>query len=137
MKDDNPQTLTPRLRFPEFVGQALQSLNLGDVTTESIVRNAGKHSSSPVMGVSNADGIVPMKERLIASDIARYKLVKQDWFAYNPMRLNIGSIARWQGETDILVSPDYVVSSAATMTNWKSIQRISTNSVSRRYGKTL
>lgn len=50
-----------------------------------------------------------MVERIIASDIARYKMAQKDWFAYNPMRLNIGSIARWRGEADILVSPDYVV----------------------------
>ena len=61
------------------------------------------------MGVTKADGIVPMESRLIASDIARYKLVETDCFAYNPMRLNIGSIARWEGEREILVSPDYVV----------------------------
>jgi type I restriction enzyme S subunit len=61
------------------------------------------------MGVTKADGIVPMEARLIAADIARYKLVENDWFAYNPMRLNIGSIARWKGEREILVSPDYVV----------------------------
>lgn len=30
-------------------------------------------------------------------------------YAYNPMRLNIGSIARWQGPQPVLVSPDYVV----------------------------
>ena len=61
------------------------------------------------MGVSKVLGIVPMEERIVASDIARYKLVRKDWFAYNPMRLNIGSIARWHGDDDILVSPDYVV----------------------------
>ena len=61
------------------------------------------------MGVSKVLGIVPMEERIVASDIARYKLVRKDWFAYNPMRLNIGSIARWHGDADILVSPDYVV----------------------------
>ncbi len=55
------------------------------------------------------DGIVPMKERLVATDISRYKLVRSNWFAYNPMRLNIGSIARWQGDSVVLVSPDYVV----------------------------
>jgi type I restriction enzyme S subunit len=62
-----------------------------------------------VMGVSKVEGIVPMEERIIAADRSRYKLVSKNWFAYNPMRLNIGSIARWQGERDILVSPDYVV----------------------------
>ena len=61
------------------------------------------------MGVKKEDGIVPMEERLVAADISRYKLVRKNWFAYNPMRLNIGSIARWQGESDVLVSPDYVV----------------------------
>jgi len=61
------------------------------------------------MGVSKVDGIVPMEDRLIAADTARYKIVRKDWFAYNPMRLNIGSIARRQGDHDILVSPDYVV----------------------------
>ena len=61
------------------------------------------------MGVKKEDGIVPMVERLVAADISRYKLVRNNWFAYNPMRLNIGSIARWQGESDVLVSPDYVV----------------------------
>ncbi|WP_213771974.1 restriction endonuclease subunit S [Bradyrhizobium sp. dw_78] len=50
-----------------------------------------------------------MEERLVAADISRYKLVRNNWFAYNPMRLNIGSIARWQGNSDVLVSPDYVV----------------------------
>ena len=105
----NKSASTRRLRFPEFIGQPLQELWLGDVTTESGIRNGDELPAASVMGVSKVDGIVPMEERTIASDIARYKVVRKDWFAYNPMRLNIGSIARWQGEADILVSPDYVV----------------------------
>jgi type I restriction enzyme S subunit len=61
------------------------------------------------MGVRKVEGIAPMQEGLAASDISRYKIVRNNWFAYNPMRLNIGSIARWHGDSDILVSPDYVV----------------------------
>ena len=61
------------------------------------------------MGVKKAEGIVPMDGRLIGTDISRYKVVRKNWFAYNPMRLNIGSIARWSNERDVLVSPDYVV----------------------------
>lgn len=98
-----------KLRFPKFRGSPLRSVQLGDVTEESRARNGGRHSVASVMGVSNADGIVPMEARLIAADIERYKIVEHDWFAYNPMRLNIGSIARWKGEGEILVSPDYVV----------------------------
>lgn len=98
-----------RLRFPEFVGQRLRQVLFGDVTAESTERNGNNLSTMPVMGVSKAEGIVPMEERLIASDIVRYKIVEKDWFAYNPMRLNIGSIAQWKGAASILVSPDYVV----------------------------
>lgn len=101
--------VVPKLRFPEFAGQTLREVPLSDVTTESTTRNGDAPPVGVVMGVSKVAGIVPMEERIVASDIARYKVVKKDWFAYNPMRLNIGSIARWQGDADILVSPDYVV----------------------------
>lgn len=99
----------PKLRFPEFLGQPLHDVQLGDVTEEASTRNGGKLAAASVMGVRKEGGIVPMEERLVAGDISRYKLVRSNWFAYNPMRLNIGSIARWQGGDEILVSPDYVV----------------------------
>jgi len=114
MKQDSTTALVPKLRFPEFRGASLWSVLLGDVTEESRRRNGNKHSAASVMGVTKADGIVPMESRLIASDIARYKLVETDGFAYNPMRLNIGSIARWEGKREILVSPDYVVFKCST-----------------------
>ena len=104
----------PKLRFPEFLGQPLHDVQLGDVTEEASSRNGGKLAAASVMGVRKEGGIVPMEERLVAGDISRYKLVRNDWFAYNPMRLNIGSIARWQGDDEILVSPDYVVFRCST-----------------------
>lgn len=114
MKDTGKLALMPKLRFPEFRRAALRSVLLGDVTEEGRRRNGKKHSVDAVMGVTKADGIVPMEARLIAADIERYKLVEHDWFAYNPMRLNIGSIARWQGNSEVLVSPDYVVFKCVT-----------------------
>ena len=96
-------------RFPEFMGQPLHHVRLRDLTEECTARNGSRLSSETVMGVKKEDGIVPMEERLIAADLSRYKLVRNNWFAYNPMRLNIGSIARWQRDSDVLVSPDYVV----------------------------
>jgi type I restriction enzyme S subunit len=91
------------------MGESLHDVRLQEVTEESTTRNNGKLPPALVMGVRKDNGIVPMKERLVAADISRYKVVRPNWFAYNPMRLNIGSIARWQGGSDILVSPDYVV----------------------------
>ncbi len=109
MKHDDKPPVTPRLRFPEFIEDTVREVQHKDVTVESTTRNGKTLPPTSVMGVTKTEGIVPMEERIIALDIARYKLVQKDWFAYNPMRLNIGSIARWQGESDILVSPDYVV----------------------------
>lgn len=112
MSNSRPTTSAcqiPKLRFPEFDGRPIHPVRLGDVTEEPSTRNLGQLPSEFVMGVRKDEGIVPMEGRLIAENTSRYKIVKKDWFAYNPMRLNIGSIARWQGEEDVLVSPDYVV----------------------------
>lgn len=103
------EALVPKLRLPEFADRHLHSTSLGKVTEESTARNTGKLAANLIMGVSKEDGIVPMQSHLIAENISRYKVVRKDWFAYNPMRLNIGSIARWHGENARLVSPDYVV----------------------------
>lgn len=62
-----------------------------------------------VMSVNKTEGMIPMREQTIGKSIDRYKIVKPGWFAYNPMRINVGSICRWHKETDCLVSPDYVV----------------------------
>ena len=109
MTKESKSAVAPMRRFPDFNGSALREVQLSDVTAESAIRNGDRLPFTSVMGVTKGEGIVPMVERIIASDIARYKIVQRDWFAYNPMRLNIGSIARWQGQADILVSPDYVV----------------------------
>jgi len=83
--------------------------HLGDVAAESTRRNVGGLDAEAVYSVTKANGMVPMHEDIVGSDITRYKLVRPKAFAYNPMRINIGSIARWEGGSEVLVSPDYVV----------------------------
>lgn len=102
------QLLTGKRRFPGFA-HLLRNLRLRDVTEECSERNRQGLGTEAVMAVTKADGIVPMRERLIGADLERYKQVRKDWFAYNPMRINIGSIARSHRDDTILVSPDYVV----------------------------
>lgn len=102
------QLLTGQRRFKGCL-EEWQPAQLRDVTTECEERNRGQLSPESVMAVTKAEGIVPMRERTIAADIGRYLIVRKDWFAYNPMRINIGSIARWSGDKAIVVSPDYVV----------------------------
>lgn len=62
-----------------------------------------------IMAVTKQSGMRPMREDTIAAAIDRYKIVRPNAFAYNPMRLNIGSIAMSSFRDDVLVSPDYVV----------------------------
>lgn len=101
--------LRGRGRFREFARQPWQEVRLADVTIECSQRNGSRLGVDAVMAVTKAEGMVPMKEETIGASLDRYKVVRRDWFAYNPMRVNIGSIARWTGDSDVLVSPDYVV----------------------------
>jgi type I restriction enzyme S subunit len=86
-----------------------KKVKLKSVTRESIQRNAKQLGRIAIMAVTKKSGMRPMKEEIIAADIDRYKVVAPGAFAYNPMRLNIGSIVMSGFQSDVLVSPDYVV----------------------------
>ncbi|MEI0565151.1 restriction endonuclease subunit S [Brachyspira pulli] len=63
--------------------------------------------------VSNMKGIVRSEDyhdnSIHSDDTSNYTILKQDMFAYNPSRLNIGSIGRLKNKISGLVSPMYVV----------------------------
>lgn len=103
------QLFTGRRRLRGFAKQAWESVRIGDVVRESSQRNRRQFGIDRVMAVNKVHGLIPMRERTIAADIDRYKIVEPGAFAYNPMRINIGSIARSHLDGAALVSPDYVV----------------------------
>jgi len=84
-------------------------VHLKDVANESMRRNRTKLDRARLYAVTKAEGMVPMREQVQGATIDRCKIVEQGWFAYNPMRINIGSIARWMEAAPVMVSPDYVV----------------------------
>lgn len=84
-------------------------IRLGDVARNVADANKGRMGGELLYGVTKADGVVPMREHVKGANFARCKHVEPNWFAYNPMRINIGSIARWQGDQTVMVSGDYVV----------------------------
>lgn len=90
-------------------GRASTQTRLREATRESARRNGTTLGRDQVMGVTNDRGMRPMREETVASSIDRYKVVRPRAFAYNPMRLNVGSIAMSPFDRDVLVSPDYVV----------------------------
>ncbi|MDQ8186809.1 restriction endonuclease subunit S [Pelagicoccus sp. SDUM812002] len=62
-----------------------------------------------LIGVSNEHGLHPSSQRTSA-DLSRYKRIEQGWFAYNPMRINVGSIGLSDDESKVgFTSPDYTV----------------------------
>lgn len=84
--------------------------HLGELVIESALRNSkGELGEFDLRSVNKFEGMIPMKERVKGKSTDRCKVVKNGWFAYNPMRINIGSICQWQNKHDCLVSPDYVV----------------------------
>lgn len=106
-KEKRLHSLREKLTYFDAQGEPVR---LGDVSEEVTKRNGGGLlGREMVMGVTNSRGIVPMREQTIAEDISRYKVVPPQAFAYNPMRINVGSIAMNEAEEPILVSPDYVV----------------------------
>jgi type I restriction enzyme S subunit len=88
----------------------VHEFELGDVAFESKERaGAGGEIGLSVYGVDRANGLTPTA-KYTSKDLGRYKILKPGMFAYNPMRLNIGSIAYCNSKSRTgLVSPDYVV----------------------------
>lgn len=78
------------------------------------VSNRNKRNTDlPVLSVSNRQGFIAQTEqfenRIIASDdTSNYKIVVKDDFAYNPARINVGSIARLVNYENGIVSPMYI-----------------------------
>lgn len=105
--------LSGRQRFPQFRSRPWQLFQFGRLCEELTSRNGSTYGAESVMGVVKGVGFERMRERVRGKgDLSRYKLVPPGAFAYNPMRLNIGSIAYNDLDTTVLVSPDYVVFTA-------------------------
>ncbi|HEY9562456.1 MAG TPA: N-6 DNA methylase [Nocardioides sp.] len=81
---------------------------IGDWVVEAGPR-AGDQLPERYVGVSNTGGLAPFKGKT-AKDTSRYRELRPGDFVYNPMRVNVGSIALCRREDEAgWVSPDYVV----------------------------
>lgn len=103
------QLLTGKRRFGGFESRTWRTCTLGEVASESNLRNNSRLSREMLLAVTKTEGMLPMRERVQGESVERCKIVRESWFAYNPMRLNIGSIAKWDGPQEAMVSGDYVV----------------------------
>ena len=101
----------PNLRFPEFEGE-WEKCKLGDITQNFNRRNKEK-IQYPMFSVTNERGFVPQSEQfegrdMVGDDIKAYKIIQSQEFAYNPARINVGSIAMYSGKAPCMISSLYV-----------------------------
>ena len=93
------------------------SSQINMVSLSELIKQCSERNHSgmdlQVLSVSNKHGFIAQSEqfedREVASDdTSNYKVVKKDMFAYNPARINVGSIALYEMDNNGIVSPMYV-----------------------------
>ena len=106
----------PKLRFREFTGDDANAWELRKF--ENFVKKSGAKNKNggnfPAYSVSNTLGLVPQTEqfeesRLSSLEKKDYRIVRTDGFAYNPARINVGSIAFNNTKKTVIVGSLYVI----------------------------
>jgi type I restriction enzyme S subunit len=86
--------------------------HIRDFATQVSKRNSGA-AIDRVLSVTNNNGFVlpenQFERRVASSDLSHYKVVTRGQYAYNPSRINVGSIARLDEWDKGVLSPMYVV----------------------------
>lgn len=87
---------------------------LGDYIQEYSVRNRNEESI-PVYSVTNTQGFCQgyFGKDVASNDRSTYKIVPKGYFAYNPSRINVGSVDWQRYEDKVIVSPLYNVFSVS------------------------
>lgn len=101
-----------RYRINEMIsGSSYPLVELSELVTES--RERVKNESYPVWSVSNKHGFVNpevhFSKQVASEDKSNYKIIAPRYFAYNPSRINVGSLALNKNNETGCVSPMYVV----------------------------
>lgn len=111
----------PRVRFKGFEGE-WEDVSFKDITYLSGTKN---RDNLPLesYSISNEKGFVPQNEQfeqggtMSNADKRFYYIVTPDSFAYNPARINVGSIGYDDLDKDVIVSSLYVVFKTDENTN--------------------
>ncbi|ETJ39306.1 Type I site-specific deoxyribonuclease specificity subunit [human gut metagenome] len=103
--------LTGKVRLKGF-NYKEETKKLKEYIKEIKVKNKD-NKETRILSISNKLGFILQKEqfdRIVASnDVSNYKIVKKGQFAYNPSRVNVGSIDLLNNFDSGLLSPMYVI----------------------------
>ena len=106
------QKLKSAIIEKEYSNKTKNISRLGDFIGQISKRNKDRAIHN-VLSVSNSQGFIQQSEqfenRIVASDdTSNYKIVERNHFAFNPARINVGSIARLTTFERGIVSPMYI-----------------------------
>ncbi len=85
---------------------------LGDITNNKSTKVKERNDVKVLSPVTSGELVLSEEyftKQVFSSSIAKYKIVNKGDFAYNPARVNIGSLGRNEFDFDGCVSPVYVV----------------------------
>ena len=97
---------------PESFKGGWKKVKLKKYLIECVERNKNLNINN-VLSVNNKLGFIKQKEQfsktVASKDLSNYKIISKNYIAYNPSRINVGSIAIYKEENQGIVSPMYVV----------------------------
>ena len=112
-RDAKDEKKAPKLRFKGFTDD-WEQVKFGKITSKYKTRNKdGEQLRS--FSVSNIYGFIPQEEQFenggiaLNADKKNSIIVTPNSFAYNPARINVGSIGYYNGNENVLVSSLYEV----------------------------
>lgn len=106
-----------KIRFKDLNGESFPDwkyCSLGKLTYKVGKKNK-ENIKYPIYSINNKEGFRPQSEQFEGLDsnergydISMYKIIKEKTFAYNPARINVGSIGYSYEWSDIIISSLYV-----------------------------
>jgi type I restriction enzyme S subunit len=111
IKGMSEKLFSQQMRFKEF-SEIWQISPLGKVLLKNSIKNKNQKYSI-VQSVSNKFGFINQSEvfedrRVASSNTSNYYVIEKGCFAYNPSRINIGSLAYKNDNEISVISPLYV-----------------------------
>ncbi len=103
----------PRVRFKGFSGEWKET-SFRDITVKTTEKNKDDLPLES-FSISNTSGFIPQNQQfenggtMADADKRMYYIVSPYTFAYNPARINVGSIGYYEGANDVIVSSLYEV----------------------------
>ena len=113
----------PELRFPGFT-DAWEQRKFSEITYLSGIKNK-ENKPYESYSISNEFGFIPQNEQfehggtMKTADKSMYYIVTQNSFAYNPARINVGSIGYYDKPDNVIVSSLYEVFKTTEIVNDK------------------